>query len=203
MGWTVAGPAVEIHAGADLQALPATSTRTVLLDRPALDGGAPRLRMYGVDDGMLARVLPDRRAWGRLVAPNPCGLPGRVVTFLDAPRRLLAPFRFVVGPHREGDPAPLSSTCVPSQRRGVSWPLALPSPGGAPRTVAFDVTYKDVAVLPLPDASWLLVLARYRTAAADPPGHPIPGRSLGDIVAWRAPGARRRRAAGGPPRPCR
>ncbi|MES2641705.1 MAG: hypothetical protein V4850_19590 [Myxococcota bacterium] len=185
MGWTDAGPTVEIHAAqiqeADDARLESTSTSTVRLGPRELDGAAARLRLFGVDDHMLGRALPDRRAWGRLVGDNPCGIKGRVVTFLDSGRRLLAPFRFTVGPPGA---APLSATCVPSQRRGVSWPVAPPDAGQEP--LPLDVTYKDVSVLQLPDRSWLMVLARYRILAADPPRPAVPGGSLGDVVAWRA-----------------
>ncbi|MDP2307818.1 MAG: hypothetical protein Q8P18_17465 [Pseudomonadota bacterium] len=192
MGWTLAGPAVEIHAsvGAPLQA---TSTSTVRLGPRDLDGGAARLRMFGVDDVALGRALPDRRAWGRLVGPNPCGMKERVITYLDSGvasgmRRLLAPFRFAIG---APGGAPLSSTCVPSQRRAVAWPQQ-PREGnsetrtGGLQTPSVDVTYKDVSVLRLPDQTWLMVLARYRILAADPPLPAFPGGSIGDVIAWRA-----------------
>lgn len=182
MGWMETGPTVEIHAAEDAR-LASTSTSTVRLGPRDLDGGAARLRLFGVDDHMLGRALPDRRAWGRLVGDNPCGMTGRVVTFLDSVggRRLLAPFRFTVGPP---GPAPLSPTCVPSQRRSVSWPIAPPDANREP--LSLDVTYKDVSVLQLPDRSWLMLLARYRILAADPPRAAVPGGSLGDVVAWRA-----------------
>lgn len=173
MGWTVEGSTVEIHAQGAEGALQATSTSTVALGPADVGGAAARLRLYGVDDQMVTRSLPAARAWGRQVASNPCGARGPVISYLDA----LAPFRFVI----DGAMA-LGATCVPAGRSGVSWPVKV---GGSLRTLAMNVSYKDPTVVRLPDASWLMVLARYRTLASSP-GEQKPGRSVGDVVAWRA-----------------
>jgi hypothetical protein len=169
---------VEIHAIAEEASLQATSTATVLLRPADLDGARARLRLYGVDDGGVYRALPAAREWGRLVAESPCGLRERAIAYLDAPRRFLAPFRFTIA-----GPEALTPTCIPGSRREVTW-LVPGANGPAPATI--DVTYKDVSVVRLPDASWLLVAARYRTPTSNPPRPATPGASLGDVVAWRA-----------------
>ncbi|MFN7143545.1 MAG: hypothetical protein ACK4YP_07215, partial [Myxococcota bacterium] len=171
---------MEIHAATGVVPLAATSTSTIRL--PAGPDGPARLRMFGVDDGMLAHSLPDRAAWGRLVGENPCGLRDRVFTFLDAVRAPFTQPRFVVRPGA----APLQATCVPARRTGAAWRVQVRRDLADLR---LDVLYKDAAVTRLPDGSWLLAAGRYRVRAQDPPRDHFtlqPGGSLGDIVAWRA-----------------
>ncbi|MES2644432.1 MAG: hypothetical protein V4850_33405 [Myxococcota bacterium] len=175
MGWTMDGPTVEIHAQGAEGSLQVTSTSTVQLLPAEIGGGAARLRLYGVDEDMVGRAVPAARAWARPGAPSPCGGRGGFISWVDS--QLFAPFRFVID-----RAAAITATCVPSRRQNVSWPARV---SGSLRSLAMNVVYKDPTVLRLPDASWLMVLARYRTLASGT-NQPMVGSAAGDVVAWRA-----------------
>jgi hypothetical protein len=148
--WTLDGPALD-------EVVQATSTATVR--------AAGIFRLFGIDPWQLGIG----RSGPAPVAPGPCTTEP-TLTYLESPS-VLAPPSFTTSG------TALRASCVPSRRLGVRWLVHAPNTVGeraephVERTL--NVVYKDPSVVRLPDGTWLMIVARYRSASGR---SPLPAR---------------------------
>ena len=181
--WDAPEPAVTVTSKGKTYTVNATSTASLVVED---ERGVPRLRLYGLNTGVLDMVTEERWVPRR---SDRCGTTGKGTSRLSYMESNTEDFGFQHEHQANAtasDDNPITATCIPAERKGVRMEVEVrerygPKPRDRVATYTADVIYKDPHVVELPDnGGYLMLLGRmYGFEGVEPAVHPGEGKKDG------------------------